>query len=656
MQRNHENKHFTLERTIETLNANNPEFKEFHLNSIIMNPTQDEWQDGELFTVSHIRDEDLFQLAEALEKNNTLETIAIDGTDSSRSLEWTDAGAKAVGESIKNHPKLKNVKISMQTYDLDEIQISGFLHCLTGSANIEHLSLSVYCDTIHFLNTLGNLLLSKQKSLKSIYIQGSSFRVSHLPEIETSLETFAMGLGSQKELQHINFQFLNVHDSGIAKFADTMQEITSLKSLELQGCKIRNGVKHICSMAKNNPALEHLDLGYNSLSELGAKELITALHLFKNLKFLGLNKVNLTNTALDYLVSTYAEKKLNFPSLCMSSHKMDDCSIELIIKLIDGNIKLKKLVLDFCDITDKHIKKLEPLLSDPLRCQLESFSFSGNQPLSLTTYNKLLTILDKNELIYNLLPPRQSSEHRVVNNINWRKKQLREWDMYIWSAICLLNAYGLKSNELHDRENIASIPLETIYLILSFISPHTPHVQANSVVLCTDLIKNNLELRRTLIDEKKYSPIKGCKNDETQSISQWWSSSINDSKNNKKILFFHSSIVRPNFMKLKDILAELKPILRLANNESNMGTETKVISFNISKFDLHQQIHIRNLFTRFLEIEYSGYLDIQHIPTADVHAETGILTITGTTLAELKEQFVRSLKPPVQESNHCRMM
>ncbi|MCZ6925350.1 MAG: hypothetical protein O7D30_08665, partial [Rickettsia endosymbiont of Ixodes persulcatus] len=156
---------------------------------------------------------------------------------------------------------------------------------------------------------------------------------------------------------------------------------------------------------------------------------------------------------------------------------------------------------------------------------------------------------------------------------------------------------------------------------------------------------NNLKKRRELIDEKKYHP------ERDPEISKWWSTSITDSTNTSRVLFLPAKKTTPNCMKLKDILSELKPMLRLASSE-----DEKTISVNISQFDKTKQRRIRDIFTRFLEIQYGGYGDIRNIPTADVHAHIGVLTINGITLSELKREIVRSEAPLVEEYSRCRIM
>ena len=56
---------------------------------------------------------------------------------------------------------------------INEEAIIGFLNCLTGTAKIEYLSLSIYCSTPLFMNYVGTYL-QKARHLKGIHIVGGT--------------------------------------------------------------------------------------------------------------------------------------------------------------------------------------------------------------------------------------------------------------------------------------------------------------------------------------------------------------------------------------------------------------------------------------------------------------------------------------------------
>ena len=513
----------SLDTAIERLNSNDPVWDMLVLNDIVMNPTPATGFGG-TWLVSHIRDHDLQMLAEALRANTTIRSIVIDGTDSTRSLEWSEIGARAFGEAIKNHPKLTRICLGMSTFAIKEKQIIGFLYCLTGSAKINFLGVDVSCDSSKFMDELGEILLTRS-SLEFIYIQGSPERKR---KEEKSSVKFASGLGKQIALKHLDLSCLQIGDSGIADIAHSLTT-SSLQSISFRSCGITR-TTHVCAIVASNPNLAALTLSNNPLNTVAIQQLSCALPLLKNLRCLDLNDTGLNKNSLMFLVEVFLKHQLAISRFNIDSTKIDGDSIDIVIKLIDGNLQLKHLYMNFCGISDSHINKMKAILMNPLRCQLETFDFSGNLQLSEKTYGALLDILRRNEFMCDLGPPLHSEEHREAISINLKKKDQRERQAFINTMVTLSQAYHAKPTTDTRRVHLGLIPQAVFINIMQFLGENTPGMKPRDVYLCNRLIIENFGKRRDLMDAKTYDPatetLKDMEYKSEQGIGRWWSQSI----------------------------------------------------------------------------------------------------------------------------------
>jgi hypothetical protein len=142
------------EEVVTKLKANDPELKELSLGNLVSN------------------EDDLEALTEALSVNNTVEKILI--KDLTLTV-WTESGAKALGNVLKNHPRLGTLSIgSMFSNQTPKHIISGLLLSLTGNAPVKSFSYSF--DSNKFpgvIRTIGEYL-HENSTLESIYLEGTA--------------------------------------------------------------------------------------------------------------------------------------------------------------------------------------------------------------------------------------------------------------------------------------------------------------------------------------------------------------------------------------------------------------------------------------------------------------------------------------------------
>jgi hypothetical protein len=643
-----EDKPIEFEKALELISNNHPSMKRFYLNRIIINPTQQNFgvgRESEMLTVSHIYDTDLIRLAAAFKKNKTIETVIIDGTDSTRDLRWTECGANAIGESLKDHPTISLLAIETQTYQLEETQIIGFLRCLGGKSNITRLSMDFYQDSCELLNELGKLLLEKN-CLKSIHISGSFFNKPK--RISTSLINFFNGIGTQKKLTSLSLEHLNLSGQNWQEIAATMQEISFLTVFKLVSCGISaKDIQYVLSLTRKNTELTTLNLGYNSLGEDGIQIVAQNIPLLKKLKKLDLSKTNLNVKALKSLVSTLTEEKIVLSNLRLSSNPMDSSFIDELNRLIDGNTGLKSLDLSFCNLTGEHLEIMRPILQDPQRCFLETLAFVSNFKMTIKIREIVSDIMYLNETIclhHGWVFP----EHQVLQNMNEMKLHQKTWGTFIETVLSLgIGCYSVFGT---SPSHLAQLDDSILFMILSYLVPSITTYAKKNGVACSKLIFKSLATRKKAIDDKDpdkhYSPsdlkVGDLATNRKIILSKWWQ---------KGSLFVSSSVIEPNYIKLDELIKTLDATLKDYKVQTELNAVGKhFIHIDLSAATRDQQVFMMGAFKNFFKISHRG--DVSNLPTATLNTE-GILVLKGISLKVLKQQIIEKGERDFKRTSIC---
>ncbi len=692
-----------LQDVINALINNNSTMKRLDFASILMNPSLRVDVDGDAHTVSNMGDEELLRLAEAIMQNTTLEIVTLWGVDDSRYFlsRWTQIGSEAIGNALKNHPTLKLVYLSMKIYRIeDKASRFGFLKCLTGNAKIEtlHINLSTslpvqnpndrfaslrWRNIPEVLNEIGeNLLESENHGLKQIYIEGTSFgyassRDDYISSAPVALTSFATALALHKSLETIDFIYLPLGDAGTNEITQALlgktdvpesknETLLKLTEIKFHVCSIRDAVDGVIAVAISSPNLSNLGLANNHLREDAAIKIIDSLPKLPKLTCLKLDNIRMSKRVLSHLVDTYMQYNLKIVELSLGSNPVAvmDPSMELLQKLIRGNEHLKILKLHFSDLNGQQFEMISPTLMDPNQCQLERLSLGVNQPFSLKNYNRCINILYNNEYLCNLSLPRYSAELLVACDINVQKKYLRAWDSFINIALIFFN--WCFSRNKNDR---CKLPIDAITLLLLFLGPRTPRARIESVDLCIDLVKTNMEERVRLIECNEYNPetdlVKDDKNGNKQIItSKWWSHTLaeeqptkeqkeksqtqEEKKSTPRLLFLARDIITPNLMKLPDITDTLRPYLSSAQSEISQDG-TKNILIDLSNLPPGRQKYIQDVFFRLFRLMLDRHYHA--IPENNLD-ENGTLRIKGIGLNAIKRTITEANEPVVAE-NTC---
>jgi Ran GTPase-activating protein (RanGAP) involved in mRNA processing and transport len=506
MQPRHYN-HYSPERSpaviIERLQSNDRKFKYLIIDLNIVFGTMD--------------DGILMQIAEAIKVNTTLTTIRILGKNNFHiPLKCTAAGAGAIGCALKDHPQLKKIVLNVIGSD----RIIGFLSALTGTAPITDLTINACYANDAFVSDLAKKLRQQHK-LKKITIESIS-NTENLLDLKTIKELSA-GLisGSLETLELID---LNLGNNGVAYLAKYLAKSTTLTQLTLKGISLSAaGVRRLSPALIANRYLTELYLENNPLELEGIQELMKVLPSLNSLQHLSLLNTQLDDHTIAYLADQWRILKLPVPSLSIASNEFTDAATKDIYKLIDGNLYLKILSVNKCNISDDQLSALAPLLSNSDRCHIERFSFKGNQ-LSNNSHKILSTILKNNKFIQFDWLPRVFLIHEQ-NKKNLKYITMRFEQECLDQAIEIAN-YHTSPSASAEQNKFLMLPTVVIQMIMSMLYASN----ITNSVLCSQLIYNNFSVRRALIIDGQYTP--ETKNPD---ITPWWNKSIKHNNKNKKL-------------------------------------------------------------------------------------------------------------------------
>lgn len=469
---------------------------------------------------TNINDELLTNLAAAISDNCSLKKFSINRKQAEHcSFEWTEDGAKAIGEALKNHPAIKKIYLNLRGATLSQLDI---LSCLTGTADIRRLTLKINAtEKPDFLEKIGTLL-SQNKSLRSIRLKASHFLpITDIHYEEKTLATFANGLTQDKKLKIFFIKNLNIKDCGALALNKAFANIHSLKKLSLTNCGITtHGMTDVNAILANNSKLSYLDLRGNKLNKNGIEQLSRQLPTLPKLKALGLSKTGLDDAGVESFKNVWLQKQLKIDELDLSVNQFDTRGISAILQIVKESVNLKILNLADCHIKDQHVKQLEAILANPADCRLETISFSENGPFNKISYQSFVKIIKDNENICNFyapgrhlyLPPGHHlylqglfdpslKTNRIKKKLLYRTSQ----SSFITTATELAHLYYTKPLH-HDQANLSQLPLELMLMIMLECGKNTFGVSKKDILQCCYLLLENFERRSNLISNGTYKP------------------------------------------------------------------------------------------------------------------------------------------------------
>ncbi|XP_073669553.1 uncharacterized protein [Paramisgurnus dabryanus] len=206
-----------------------------------------------------------------------------------------------------------------------------------------------------------DLLKDKHCRLDTLILSGCGLT-------EESCSALASVLRSKPGLKELDMSNNKLQDSGVKKLQDGLQNTNcQLHKLRLSDCSIgEEGYESLSRAVRSNPShLIELDLSGNDPGESGVK-LIYDLIQDQNcaLKKVRLLKSDAAEEACVYLNEVLDVHPLLLKELNLSDNKLGDLDGEkLSALLMDSHSKVKKIILNDCELTEKQCLAVAALLS-----------------------------------------------------------------------------------------------------------------------------------------------------------------------------------------------------------------------------------------------------------------------------------------------------
>jgi hypothetical protein len=331
---------------------------------------------------------------------------------------------------------------------------------------------------------------------------------------------FARGF-SNKTMSSLKINYLSLGNKGINYLIEQLT-LTELKHLTFSGCRFTSDAFPLWNELFAGNKLLSLDLSGHSLFTAEAQQSMAFLHCFPGLQKLSLRGTGIEANTLRQLVTLLTMNR-SITALDISQSKLDLTCMHYLKELIEAKTSLKRLGMDFCNINDEQIATLYPTLNNPQLCHLQQISFSGNQKLSATTYNSLLSILKNNFYLGKISPPLHYPQLRVATKLH----KIRKQSQFINEAMELAN--GFYATTPAESNYFASLPLEIIMRILLKLGEGTPGLDEVQLIACSSLILNNYKKRKELLEDQNYSPEvevnRAAYTQSNQGIWRWWAQS-----------------------------------------------------------------------------------------------------------------------------------
>ena len=267
-----------------------------------------------------------------------------------------------------------------------------------------------------------NIFLSLQlnKTLVHLSLQNTDITST----IMRTGEALTKMLQINKALTHLNLSYNSISDLGAQSIFKGLQHNNTLVNLNLKSTEITTVTRTaevLTKMLQLNKALTHLNLSYNSISDLGAQSIFKGLQhnntlVHFNLERTGIGTVMRTAEALIKMLQL--NKALTH--LNLSYNSISDLGAQSIFKGLQHNNTLVQLNLHCTRIADEGAVHIAQLLLNT-NCSLQTLDISSNPighkglthiAMSLESNANLITINIADR--YNILTAeRKEAIHRI---------------------------------------------------------------------------------------------------------------------------------------------------------------------------------------------------------------------------------------------------
>ncbi|XP_073721434.1 uncharacterized protein [Misgurnus anguillicaudatus] len=235
--------------------------------------------------------------------------------------------------------------------------MSGFI---LNPSHLRHLDLSGNKLEDSGMKKISDLLRNPQCKLIDLKLTNSSITAEGCADLMSGFHL------NPSHIRHLDLSGNKLEDSGIKKISHLLRKC-GLQELRLSDCSIgEEGYVALCSAVRSNPShLIELDLSGNDPGESGVKHIYDLIQdpkcALKKVRFL---KSRAAEEACDCLNKVLGVHPLLLKELNLSDNKLGDLDGEkLSALLMDSHSKVKKIILNNCELTEKQCSAVAALLS-----------------------------------------------------------------------------------------------------------------------------------------------------------------------------------------------------------------------------------------------------------------------------------------------------
>nr|XP_055073075.1 protein NLRC5-like [Misgurnus anguillicaudatus] len=271
-----------------------------------------------------------------------------------------DSGVKTLHNGLEN-TNCQLHKLRLSGCGLTEESCSAFASVLRSKSGLKELDMSNNNLQDSGVKKLHNGLQNTNCQLHKLGLSGCGLT-------EESCSALASVLRSKSGLKELDMSNNNLQDSGVKKLHNGLENTNcQLHKLRLSDCSIgEEGYVALYSAVRSNPShLIELDLSGNDPGESGVKHIYDLIQdhkcALKKVRFL---KSRAAEEACDHLNQVIDVHPLLLKELNLSDNKLGDLDGEkLSALLMDSHSKVKKIILNNCELTEKQCSAVAALLS-----------------------------------------------------------------------------------------------------------------------------------------------------------------------------------------------------------------------------------------------------------------------------------------------------
>lgn len=233
--------------------------------------------------------------------------------------------------------KVKVFELSPATsFDLTEEEIKLLCQAIKENSSISTILLDC-CHNNRFISEL-SYAISPNNKIESIDINGNYLRRSNVVGV-----SIARVISNQYNLTEVSLRFNTISDLGFKEIASALVKNNSVTKLDLSNNNISElSASSFSELLLFNNSLTKLDLSFNEISDLGCKSIACSLLINNHILNLNLQYNNIGRLGLECISKTLEENSV-LMNLDISNNNLDLYALNIICRTLLVNTSLRVL-------------------------------------------------------------------------------------------------------------------------------------------------------------------------------------------------------------------------------------------------------------------------------------------------------------------------